>query len=233
MKQKKLTTLALLALSTGSLAADWSGKGQLGFAMASGNTDTKNLNASVDIKRESEKWIMEYRLEALLASSNDVETAERYAWSGKTGYKISDKDNIFYYSRYEQDKFSGYDYSMSGGIGWGHKFYETETGKLLTELGLGYKSQAVDIDRSKVEGAMLFGKVDFMKKLTETVVLEDSLLVEATEDNTFIQNDFGFSFKVSDSLAVKLAHQIRHNTDTPVGIKSTDTLVSANLVYDF
>lgn len=233
MKHKKLTTLALLALSTGSFAADWSGKGQLGFAMASGNTETENLNASVDLKRESEKWITEYKLEALLASSDDVDTAERYALSGKTGYKLSDIDNVFYYSRYEQDKFSGYDYTMSAGIGWGHKFYDHETGKLLTELGLGYKVQAVDIDRSEVSGAMLFGKVDFMKKLTDTVVLENVLLVEATEDNTFAQNDLGVSFKVSDSLAVKLAHQIRYNTDTPVGIESTDTLVSANLVYDF
>ena len=105
--------------------------------------------------------------------------------------------------------------------------------KLVSEIGAGYKIEALDVDRSENSGAVLVGKLDFMRQLTETTQLVDVLLVEAGEDNTFIQNDAGFVFKVSDKFGVKLAHQYRHNTDAPLGKDSTDTLVSANLVYDF
>ena len=79
----------------------------------------------------------------------------------------------------------------------------------------------------------MVGKMDYMIQLTETTKFIDVFLVEAAEDNTFIQNDAGFQFRVSDKFGVKLAHQYRHNTDAPVGRDSTDTLVAANLTYDF
>ena len=122
---------------------------------------------------------------------------------------------------------------MTSGFGWGHKFHDTETSKLITELGLGYKTEAIDIDRSETNGLALLGKLDYMRQLSETTSFENLTTLESTDDNTFIQNDAGFSFKVSSKFKVKLAHQYRRNTDVPVGIEKTDTLVSANLVYDF
>ncbi len=239
MNQLKMGCLLGLALTGQVSAAEegseklWSGKGQLGFSMASGNADSENLNGALELKRESESWVSEWKLEAYYASADDEVTTDRYVFSGKTGYKWNEKNYFFYGSRYENDNFSGYDYTMSARIGWGHKFFETEESRLLTELALGYKTQALDIDRSEENGAVLVGQMDYMRQLTETTQFEDVLLVEAGDDNTFIQNDLGFVFKVNSSLAVKLNYQYRHNTDPPAGKESTDELVSANLVYDF
>ncbi|MEZ5472251.1 MAG: DUF481 domain-containing protein [Marinicella sp.] len=213
--------------------AKWSGTGQLGFSMTSGNSDTENLTAGLAIKRESEKWVSDLSLDLLRASTNDVETAERYTLNTKTGYKFDENDYGYYGTRWDKDNFSGFDYTISTTVGWGHKFYDNEESKLITEVGLGYKTEAYDIDRTENNGMILAGKMDYMRQITETTKFEDVLVVEAGQDNTFIQNDLGFSFKVSEKFAVKLAHQYRHNTDAPAGRKSTDTLVSANLVYDF
>ena len=59
--------------------------------------------------------------------------------TSKTGYKFSEKNYLFYGSRYENDNFSGYDYTMTTGIGWGHKFMDTESERFITEVGVGYK----------------------------------------------------------------------------------------------
>ena len=213
--------------------AKWSGSGQLGFSMTSGNSDTENLTAGLKVRRESNNWVSDLSLDLLRASNNDVDTAERYTLNTKTGYKFDDNDYAYYGTRWDKDNFSGFDYTITTTVGWGHKFKDTETDRLITELGLGYKTEALDVDRSENNGAVLSGKLDYMKQLTETTQFEDVLVVEAGDDNTFIQNDLGFKFKVSEKFAVKLAHQYRHNTDAPVGKDSTDTLVSANLVYDF
>ncbi len=231
---KKAILLAALA-STGYVQAEtkWSGNGVLGFSATSGNSDTESLNAGLALKRESDKWVSDITLDLLRASTDDIDTAERYTLNTKTGYKFDDNDYIYYGTRYDQDKFSGFDYTITTGIGWGHKFYDDEKDRLITELGVGYKTEAIDVDRTENNGAVLLGKLDYMHHFTDTFKVEDVLVIEAGDDNTFIQNDLGFSFAVSDAFAVKLAHQIRHNTDAPAGFRSTDTLISANLVYDF
>jgi putative salt-induced outer membrane protein len=230
---------AATVMSTAAVAqeddkkADWSGTGQLGFSMTSGNSDTENLTAGLKLSRESEKWVNNWSLDVLHASSDNVDTAERFTINTRNGYKLDDNDYIHNSTRYDNDNFSGFDYTVTSSLGWGHQFYDTETYKLVTEIGLGYKIEALDIDRSENSGMVAVGKLDFMRQITETTAFEDVLVVESGEDNTFIQNDAGFKFKVSDKFGVKLAHQYRYNTDAPLGKDSTDTLVSANLVYDF
>jgi len=240
MNKYKLTWAAMIgSLMTVTAHADdaagakWSGSGQLGFSMTSGNSDTENLTAGLKLKRESNNWVSDLSLDLLRASNDDVDTAERYTLNTKTGYKFDDNDYAYYGTRWDKDNFSGFDYTITTSVGWGHKFQDTETERLITELGLGYKTEDLDVDRTENTGAVLTAKLDFMRQLTETTQFEDVLVVEAGDDNTFIQNDLGFAFKVSEQFAVKLAHQYRHNTDAPVGKDSTDTLVSANLVYDF
>lgn len=239
MKKSILLTGMILASAANVYADDsgskykWSGTGQLGFTSTSGNTDTTSVTAGLKITLETGKWISDVVLDILNASNNGVDTAERYIMSTKTGYKFNEKNYFYYGSRYENDNFSGYDYVMSSGVGWGHKFHDSKETRFITETGLGYKIQALDIDRSEVSGLAFLGKLDYMRQLTDTMSFENLAVLESTSDNTFIQNDAGFAFKVSDKFKVKLAHQYRHNTDVPVGTKNTDTLVSANLVYDF
>lgn len=240
MKKTILTTLLLSSASI-ALANDdqteskykWSGSGQLGFTSTSGNSDTDNITAGLKIVLETGKWISDLGLNVLQASSGDLDTADRYTLSTKTGYKFNEKNYVYYGSRYENDNFSSFDYTMTTGVGWGHKFQDTETNRLITEVGIGYKTEAFDIDRSENSGVAFLGKLDYMRQLSETMSFENLTTLESTSDNTFIQNDAGFSFVVSDKFKVKLAHQYRHNTDVPVGFDSTDTLISANLVYDF
>ena len=233
-------TLLIIGLVTSgiSFAEDekneaWSGSGQLGITYASGNADTDSINAGLNLKKESGQWIHEIGLTALRASTGDDTTAERYTLTAKGGYKFNENNYIFSAYRNDHDSFSGFDYSQSLAVGWGHKFFDSEDSKLTTELGAGYKIEAIDIDRSENSGAAFTAKMDYMRKITATTSFDDVLYVESTSDNTFIQNDAGFSFKVNDAFSVKLAHQWRHNTDVPEGREKTDTLFSANLVYGF
>jgi len=235
-------TLLLLLFTNFVLANDeeqperkykWSGTGQLGFTSTSGNSDTENITAGLKIILETGKWISDVGLNVLRASSDGIDTADRFILNSKTGYKFNEKNYFYYGSRYENDNFSGYDYTMTSGFGWGHKFQDSETNKLITELGIGYKTEALDVDRTETNGMALLGKLDYMRQLSESTTFENLTILESTDDNTFIQNDAGFSFNINTKFKVKLAHQYRHNTDVPAGIDSTDTLVSANLVYDF
>jgi len=153
--------------------------------------------------------------------------------STRNGYKFSDDDYIYNNTRYDKDNFSGFDYTITTSFGWGHQFADTDDYKFSTEIGAGYKIEALDADRTENTGAVIVGKLNYMRALTETMKFSEVLLIESGEDNTFMQNDLGFKFKVNSQFSVKLAHQYRYNTDVAPGKVSYDSLVSVNLVYDF
>ena len=198
---KKSILIASLAFSAISFADDskdgtWKGSGQLGLTYSSGNADTDSVNAGLTLSREDAQWLHEVGLFALRASTSDVTTAERYTLNAKSGYKFSDKDYVFGSYRNDHDAFSGFDYTQTLAVGWGHKFFDTEQQRLTSELGLGYKIEAFDIDRSENSGAVLTGKLDFMRQLTDTTTFENLLYLESGSDNTFLQNDMGFSLSL-------------------------------------
>jgi len=95
-KKTVLVSGLMLALGGPVLAQEedkiWSGSGQLGFTMTSGNSDTETLNAGLTIKRETEKWLSEGNLQLLRATDDDETTAESYTLITKTGHKLDDND---------------------------------------------------------------------------------------------------------------------------------------------
>lgn len=228
-----LITHSAMADDSKDDAGQWHGAGQLGFSMSSGNSDNESLTAGLSLERESEKWLNSFNLDVVRASSDGEDTAERYTFATRNGYKLDEDDYIYNNTRYDKDKFSGFDYTITTSFGWGHQFIDQEDYKFSSEIGVGYKIEALDIDRTENTGAVIVGKLNYMRALTETMKLSEVFLVESGEDNTFMQNDLGVKFKVNSHFSVKLAHQYRYNTDVAPGKKSYDSLVSANLVYDF
>ncbi len=234
MNKQLILTLAM-TLAGSAVAADngWSGEGQLGLTYARGNAETDVINMSLNMKKEAGQWLHEAGVFALRSENNGVINAKRYEIKATSGYKFDENDYLSLSVRYDRDSFSGFDYTYTMGGAWGHTFYQTTDHHLITELGVGYKKTAIDIDRSSESEAVALGKLDYLRKLTETVDFSNVLIVETGSSNTFFQNDAGFSFKVNETMSVKLAHQWRHNTDPASGSKKTDTLLSVNLVYGF
>jgi len=60
------------------------------------------------------------------------------------------------------------------------------------------------------------------------------LLVETGSSNTFSQFNSGLAVSMTDRFSVKLGFEARNNTRIPPGdSEHTDTITSANVVYDF
>ncbi len=80
---------------------------------------------------------------------------------------------------------------------------------------------------------VLRGKVDYKHSFNKTTAFVDSFVVEAGSGNKFYQNDAGLSVKMTASLALKIAYQVRHNSQVAPGFKKTNQLLTTNLVYGF
>jgi putative salt-induced outer membrane protein len=232
-----------LLLSTAALA-DWTGKGEAGLVISTGNTETKSANLKIALANETDAFVNKIGSSALYAWTDDEgTTAQRWDVYGETHYNFSPRNFVFAAGRYEDDRFSGFEYqaALSGGVG--RKFIDNERTKFVGTVGVGYKffetRDVFDEETGELilpgdsENEVIFrGTLDFEHQFTETTSLVDKFIVEAGAENTFLENGLSLQVKMTDVLALAVGYVVRHNTDPPAGFEKTDTLTTINLVYE-
>ncbi|KAA0069616.1 DUF481 domain-containing protein [Rhodanobacter sp. T12-5] len=243
---------------TASNHGGWSGSGEFGFASATGNSRSQNINAKLGLNQENEQWKNSFFVDALRSKSqqkvvdsagNTVEqfntTANRYDGGASVGYKLDPRSYIVGAARYEHDDFGANLWQGIVSLGYGYIALKDERNELSFEIGPGYKRyRPADVD--VVVGGVLVpqqqpteselvarGLINYKYKLTANTAFEDTLLMEAGSKNTYLQNDAGLAVSMTRKLALKVGFQVRHNSDVLPGVKKTDTLTTTNLVYSF
>ncbi|MBK6597500.1 MAG: DUF481 domain-containing protein [Proteobacteria bacterium] len=239
----RLNVIGLILVGAAAVApahAEWKGQGQAGIVFARGNTDTDTANVKVEMAKEINSWTHKFGIAALRAATSGDKTAERYEGMWQSDYKISERNYYWGGVRYEDDRFSGFDYQASATTGYGRKFINTDDTKFVGEIGVGYRRLKTlaqigpPILASETSGnAILRGFLGYETKLTDTTSLIDKFTVEAGSDNTFMSNVFALQVKMNDAFALSLGFDVRYNTDPPAGLKKSDTLTTVNLVYAF
>ena len=261
-----LTALASFAVqaqdstnaSTAGNNGGWTGSGEFGFASATGNTRSQNINAKLGLSQENDQWKNNFFLDALRAKSqlkvvdtsgNTVNefntTANRYDAGASVGYKFDQRSYIVGAARYEHDEFGANLWQGVISLGYGYIALKDERNELSFEIGPGYKEYRpanVDIvvdsvlvpqQQSTQNELVARGLVNYKLKISDNTSFEDTFLMEAGSKNTYLQNDAGLAVSMTKKLALKVGFQVRHNSDVLPGIKKMDTLATTNLVYSF
>jgi putative salt-induced outer membrane protein len=223
--------------------ADWSGKGETGLVLASGNTDTQTANAKVQVINETPDWKLALGGAVLYASDEQGKTANRWGAFSQLDWNFTKRNFLFGAGRYEQDEFSGFRYQAAASYGIGRRFFDTPTTKATGTLGAGYKFFETRDSFDTTTGALVeegasdrevIGRatLDFDHQFTPTTNLINKLIVESGSDNTFVSNDLALQVKMTDVLALAVGFSVRHNTQPPPDFQETDTLTTINLVYE-
>jgi putative salt-induced outer membrane protein len=241
VKLSQLLAMGLLAgMSPLALAQDpaeinegWSGKGEAGLVKTTGNSETESLLLGVEFVRELEQWRHRMAASALSSEDSGETTAERYGFEWQTDYKLSDISWLLGAFRYESDEFSAYDNTQTLTFGYGRQLLDNAKHKLVGELGLGYREAELIGSGITESGAIVRGLLDYVLVLTDNTEFSNRFLVESGSDNTFINNLAGLSVAMNDRFALKFGFEYRNNSDVPPGVDDTDTITSANLVYNF
>ena len=234
--------LALSTLCATHAQAQWTAKAEAGAVAARGNTETDSANAKVAVARELRLWKHQVALAAVYASDETGATGQRWEGRGQSDYKFHPKGFWFGSARYEEDRFSGFEYQTTYGTGLGWRFFDTPVTKLTAQLGAGYKSsrtrEAFDDDGvtfiPSEQQEELIGQfaIDYEHELTATTKILNKFLVESGATNTFLQNEFSLQVKILEALALAVGYSARYNTEPPDGFEELDTLTTLNLVYE-
>lgn len=233
-----LTIAALLgtpAIATAASNTDdrWSGTGELGLAIAKGNTDSRTLVGKLAAARTQGEWTYTAGAAFLNGKSKGNETAYRYEGLLSAARDLSARSYIVGGVRIERDHYASYEYQNVAAVSYGFHALDNEATQLTFEIGGGYRWSKLQDLRVHENGAIARAGMKFKHQFNENVAVYDNLLVEGNGDNTFLRNDLGIQVKMTDALALKAGVETRHNTDVLPGVKKTDTLTTVNVVYGF
>lgn len=250
-----LLALALLAAAVPALAGDmaplteeeraspWSGRGELGFASARGNSTTESFNGRLNLQYTEDQWVHGLDVFGLRSSAEYLDadtgeafrstTANRYTVGANSALQLAEHRQVTGALRYEQDDFGKYSWLQTASLGYGSRIVNGERTQLDLQVGPGFRRAHDPIDNETESGPIARGFVGLRYALTENTELANTLLVESGTSNTYAQNDLGVSVAMNSHLALKAGLQARHNTDVDADRKRTDTLTTMNVVYRF
>ena len=227
-------------------AQGWSGKGEVGYVMSRGNTDTDLANAKIDLADVVGDWKHSMHLEALYGRSAEITSAERWAALLQSDFQITPRAFAFGALHFTEDEFSGFQYQASATTGAGYKFIDTATNKLTAQVGVGYRRLRPELLTMDASGAVIArtpeestGTIigtagfDFAHSFNAITKLSDKFLVESGSGNTSLENDLALVVSMSKTLAISVGFTFLENTQPPAGLKKVNTLTTLNLVYAF
>lgn len=223
---------ALLLGFNGAALADWTGKGELGASFASGNSENESVNAALEVGKAFDQWAHKLGFAGNYGSDGSVTTAQRWEARGQSNYNFTDRAYWFGAGRYEDDRFSAYDFQATLSTGLGYKIIDSERTKLWVQGGPGYRYAEFNDTGESEDGVIFRGDLGLDHQLTDTTKIVERFLVETGSENTYLQNDLGLEVTIEGALALRIAYQVRHNTDVPAGVDKTDTLTTVGLIYE-
>ncbi len=218
-----------------SQALPWQGNVELGYMMSTGNTESRTLNARLEGARETPQWLHRLQYETKYSHETDEgTTAQRFLVSGRTNYRLDERNAIYGLALYENDRFSGYNYQVTLSTGYNRRIIDTDRTEWSAEIGPGFRySNFREEGRSSEEEPILHMGTLFLHRFTPTIAFEEELTVDSGDEFTIIRSLSSFRVTLTDNLSLRLSFMIRHLTDVPEDTENTDTETFLSLAYGF
>jgi len=212
----------------------WDGSGEFGFVNTTGNTETVALNMKLNFVRTGKRWRHRFTGTAMNTSEDGIQDNERYTVEVQSDRKLSDISWLFGAFRLDADKFGSYDPQLSLTAGYGRYLMQSERHELKGEAGAGYRKLTETVSGDSSSEAIARFLLDDWWQIFGSTKWTNRLLIETGSSNTFTQFNTALAVSMTERFAVKLGFEARNNTKIPPGdSEHTDTITSANLVYNF
>lgn len=234
---KKLSSALLIMtfvwLHIGSArAAKWKGEVDAGAVRTAGNIDTQSINAHGRLEVRYGKWTQILKGNALNTQNQGTTTGERYRFSLKTNYSLSDKSYLFGRIGYENDRFTGYRYRTSETAGYGRILIKNKSVNWDLELGGGARQSDL-VDGSKKSDSIFRAATHAIWNISKSSKFKQEVEEEGGKDGWVTHSVTALQTQIIGNLSSKIYYRLTDTSIVPAGKKKLDTEIGVNLVYSF
>jgi putative salt-induced outer membrane protein len=239
MMKKYLATfaafLAAIHVAAAQDAADeegMGGKAALGYLATSGNTESRSVNAALNIVLARATWTHEFNATAIAATSEEVTTAEAYTAGYEARHDFNEKGYLFTALDWDSDRFSSYDSRISESIGYGRRLVATDRHMLNTEIGAGARQLKL-VDGTSEHDAILRAALDYAWIISETTRFDQDVTIESGASNTGAVSVSELRARLFGDVSLVLSYRVKRNSDVLPGAEKIDRFSSIALEYTF
>ncbi len=208
-----------------------------GFALTSGNTDTKNFNLAFALVRDPKtRDVLKVDASYLRGSQNDVLSLDRSSVRVRNEHIVSNRLFLYGEMDYLRDEFKDIRYLLAPGGGLGYNMIKTDTASFSISGGAGgvwEKNSGLSV---KSSGSVSVGE-SLSRKLSSTATITQSV------GTLWKTNDFGdsltnFAIGLTSSLTSRLELKVEFldsykNKPPNAAIKKNDTAFVTAFVVKF
>ncbi|MEH6756353.1 MAG: DUF481 domain-containing protein [Parasphingorhabdus sp.] len=220
----------------------WSGEGQIGGLLSTGNTRNTGISGGLKLKKEAEKWRATFRALADYQRTNGATSKEQFNVTLEPNYKFNERLYVYGLAQYERDRFQGFAgrYTISGGLGY--TVVNKDGITLNIKAGPAYRMTEFIGGGSDKRLAALFG-LDFDWQIAKNLKLTQDAGAKLGSSTSAVavispgSNSFNattaLNAKLLGSLSARFSYSVEHETDPPASRLKTDTVSRMSLVYGF
>ena len=210
----------------------WSGSGEAGAFLSTGNTTTQGVAIGVTVAKETRKWKHSLRGFVDYQRQDGVTTRERYLAAYQGNYNITPNLYALATLSYERDEFSGFSRRFAESIGLGYKVINTAAFKLNLEAGPALR-QTLFTDGYEDNAFAARGAGNFLWVISPGYEFSENAAVFYDSYNTSFMSLTALTAKLNGSLSARASFQFNSESNPPLGRKSSDTVSRITIVYAF
>ncbi len=219
-------------LASQGLLEGWTGNGELGGFISSGNTENRGLAVGITLGKETRSWKHAVRGIVDYQEDQGVTSRERHFAGYEGNWKFTPRGFAVLALSFEKDRFTGF------------------TSRFTQAIGLGYRLVDTPAFQLAVDGGPALRQTRFVTGVSENVLAARAALnakwvispaLTFTQTGTYYADNVNssllalsqFTAKLNGRLSARLSFQLNNESNPPPGRENTDTVSRATLVYNF
>lgn len=223
---------ALTTAHSDSAPLKWSGEGEAGAFVNTGNAPGIGLVGGFKMLVEGENWRIGTNARADYQETNSVITREQYRFSAEPNYKFDERGYLFGLGQYEQDRFQGFAsrYSVSGGLGY--SVLKSDSARLSVKAGPAWRvTEPVAAARESVVAGL--ASLEAKVKITPSLEYSQDASIYSDATGSTFYTLAALDSKLIGKLKARFSYMVQHETAPELGRLGTDTTSRLSLVYGF
>lgn len=224
-----------------------SGETTLGGSYTNSNQKTMNLNASFKLEHEIGKWKNSGSVAFDYGQTNKVTNTQSWDIEARTRRDLTERTYGYGQGEYEDNRFSGFDYQLTEGVGIGYRVIDKPALQVNLEGGPSMRHSKISATE-EVETETLLrlaGLVDWDISDTATFSNETALLFTGSSFEVVSEgsgnvsrgsettNTSTLDLQIISNLAARLSYEIHYRSEPPEGGPSTESTAKVSLVHNF
>lgn len=210
----------------------WTGEGQAGGFVSTGNSDDVGASGGLTFKKETLRWRHEIKATGDYQRSNGAVSKERY-FAGYAGqWKLNGRGFVALAASGERDRFAGFNSRFTESVGVGYRLLEGPDLRLDVQAGPALRQTDYENQADEVAFSARFGG-DLNWTIRPDLVFTQNTSLFLDSVNSSLVSTTALTTKLRGDLSARAAFDVRTESEPPAGRAHTDTTTRATLVYSF